>query len=61
MTATMESLKLRGQIRSGAIDCPDNGRRCRRDIAEHCHLCQWQWAIERIYELEREDEGDTGS
>ena len=56
----MNNEVLRAGIRSGVIDCPTNPYRCNRGMAEHSTDCPWDRAIKRIYEVERELEGDRG-
>ena len=55
---TPETKVLRESIRSGEIDCPDDGRRCNRGMAQHASDCQWDWAIKNIYKLERAMESE---
>ncbi len=50
---TPETKPLREGIRSGAIKCPDNGYRCNSRMAQHASNCPWDWAIKKIYRLER--------
>ena len=51
-----ESEALREGIRTGAIPCP-----CRRVMLNvHFPECEWRAAVDRIYEIEREEEGDNG-
>ena len=53
---TLASRALRDGIRSGTRDCPDDGRWCNRVMAEHVDRCPWEFAMNRIYALEREME-----
>lgn len=56
---TPESQRLRDGIRAGRTLCPSH-RFCNPFIGAHMADCPWTKAVDRIYEIEREEEGDEG-